>query len=45
MLASLDGRVVLRVTHVDHMPERLGRELARQLLDEHGGRALLEEVA
>jgi len=45
MLASLDGRVVLRVTGGGDDPVRLGRELARRLLDEHGGRALLEEVA
>jgi hydroxymethylbilane synthase len=45
MLASLDGRVVLRVSGGDDDPVRLGRELARRLLDENGGRALLEEVA
>lgn len=45
ILASLDGRVVLRASANDYDPLRLGRELARQLLDEHGGRALLEEVA
>ena len=45
MLASLDGRVVLRVSGSDDDPVRLGRELARRLLDENGGRALLEEVA
>lgn len=45
VLASLDGRVVLRATAGDHDPERLGREIARRLLDEDGGRALLEDIA
>ena len=42
LLASLDGRVILRhrATGVD--PELLGREVARHLLDRAGGRALLD---
>jgi len=45
MLASLDGQVVLRAVVADDDPVRVGREAARELLDERGGRALLEEVA
>lgn len=45
LLASLDGRVVLRANAGHYDPVALGRELAHTLLDEHGGRALLEEVA
>jgi hydroxymethylbilane synthase len=45
MLASLDGRIVIRVSDGGHEPLRLGRDLARRLLDENGGRALLEDVA
>jgi len=42
LVASLDGRVVLRVTVGDPDPIRAGREAARILLDERGGRAVLE---
>lgn len=45
VLASLDGRVVLRATATDADPLGAGREAARRLLDEQGGRALLEDVA
>lgn len=45
LLASLDGRVVLRVTGTGPDPEALGVAVARLLLDERGGAALLEEVA
>ncbi len=45
MLAAIDGKVVLRTTGHGLDPARLGKEMARRLLDEHGGRALLEDVA
>lgn len=45
LLASLDGRVVLRAQATGVDPEALGLEVARRLLDERGGAALLEEVA
>jgi hydroxymethylbilane synthase len=45
MLASLDGRIVVRATAADADPARAGRDAARRLLDRHGGRMLLEDVA
>ncbi len=45
LLASLDGRVVLRALARAGDPGEAGREVARVLLDEHGGRTLLEGVA
>jgi len=45
LLASLDGRVVLRASRRGTDPDALGTEVARVLLDERGGAALLEEVA
>jgi hydroxymethylbilane synthase len=45
LLASLDGRVVLRVTGHGAEPARVGADTARDLLDHHGGRALLQDVA
>ena len=44
LLASMDGHTVLRERRRDHVAEgtRLGRELARFLLDDAGGSALLE---
>jgi porphobilinogen deaminase len=44
LLASLDGRIVLRHTATDRDPAVLGRAVARHLLDEAGGAALLEAV-
>ncbi|MBI2168068.1 MAG: hydroxymethylbilane synthase, partial [Actinobacteria bacterium] len=41
LLASPDGRVVLRHTATGADPESTGRRAARELLDEHGGRMLL----
>jgi len=41
LLATLDGKTVLRVRHVGPDPEGVGAEAARILLDEHGGRDLL----
>ena len=45
MLASLDGRVVLRARAAASDAVDAGREAARDLLDERGGRKLLEDVA
>jgi hydroxymethylbilane synthase len=42
MIASGDGRVVLRHAHVGPDPEAVGREVARYLLDEAGGNDLGE---
>ena len=42
LLASLDGRVVIRETRRDDDPETLGRSVARGLLDDAGGRSLLQ---
>jgi hydroxymethylbilane synthase len=44
LIASLDGRVVLRGTVRDDDPERAGRAVARQLVDEHGGRLVLADL-
>jgi hydroxymethylbilane synthase len=41
LLATLDGRTVLRVRHEGSDPEAVGAEAARILLDDHGGRELL----
>jgi hydroxymethylbilane synthase len=41
LLASLDGHVVLRATATGTDPEALGRSVARHLLDERGGAAVL----
>ncbi|MEY2449703.1 MAG: hydroxymethylbilane synthase [Acidimicrobiaceae bacterium] len=41
LLASLDGRVVLRHRANGEAPEALGRQVARHLLDQAGGQALL----
>lgn len=45
MLASLDGRIVLRATRCDQDPFTAGTGVARQLLDDDGGRSVLEDVA
>lgn len=42
LLASLDGRIVLRAQGRGTDPEALGLEVARRLLDEQGGRAILD---
>ncbi|HEY0400310.1 MAG TPA: hydroxymethylbilane synthase [Acidimicrobiia bacterium] len=42
LLATLDGKAVLRVAHQGAEPEAVGSEAARILLDERGGRDLLE---
>ncbi|HWC38576.1 MAG TPA: hydroxymethylbilane synthase [Acidimicrobiales bacterium] len=45
MVSSLDGRVMLRQTMTGPDPGALGRALARHLLDDCGGEALLEDLA
>lgn len=44
LLASLDGRIVLRASGAGagSDPEALGREVARSLLDDQGGRMILD---
>jgi hydroxymethylbilane synthase len=44
LIASLDGRIVLRHTATDLDGPALGRAVARHLLDNSGGAALLDEV-
>jgi hydroxymethylbilane synthase len=41
LLASLDGRIILRHRAHGEEPETLGRQVARHLLDQAGGEALL----
>ena len=43
LLASVDGRAVLRTTHSGADAEAVGAEAARRLLDDLGGRALLDD--
>jgi hydroxymethylbilane synthase len=43
LLASLDGRIVLRATGTGRDPEALGTEIAHRLLEAEGGRLLLED--
>jgi hydroxymethylbilane synthase len=45
MIASADGRIALRHTDTGTDPEALGREMARYLLDDAGGRDLGEWAA
>ena len=42
LVASLDGRTLIRDTRRGNDPENLGRSVARHLLDDRGGRTLLE---
>lgn len=42
LLASLDGRIILRHRAQGEEPEALGRQVARHLLDQAGGQALLD---
>lgn len=44
MVASLDGRTLLRRRRQGSDPDSLGRSTARSLLDDAGGRVLLEEA-
>jgi hydroxymethylbilane synthase len=43
LLASLAGHVVVRASSTGDAPEELGHALARELISEHGGRAVLAE--
>jgi hydroxymethylbilane synthase len=45
MVSSLDGRVMLRQAMTGSDPGVLGRTLARHLLDDCGGQALLDDLA
>jgi hydroxymethylbilane synthase len=45
MVSSLDGRVMLRQAMAGPDPGTLGRDLARHLLDDCGGRAVLDDLA
>jgi len=45
LLASLDGRVALRAHESGAEPEAVGVAVAARLLDDHGGRLLLDDVA
>lgn len=44
LLASLDGHTVLRTRGAGRDPDAVGRAAALTLLDDHGGRRLLEEM-
>jgi len=44
MIASLDGHVLVREAMTGSEPDELGRALAARLLDECGGRSLLEQA-
>ena len=44
LIASIDGRVVVRSQVIGDDALSVGREAATQLLDHHGGRALLEDA-
>jgi hydroxymethylbilane synthase len=44
MIATLDGRVMLRDSDEGDDPVELGRRLARHLLDDAGGASLLEDL-
>jgi hydroxymethylbilane synthase len=44
MVSSLDGRVMLRQTAAGPEPAALGRSLARHLLDDCGGQAVLDDL-
>jgi len=45
MVASLDGRVMLRQAMTGSEPVSLGRSLARHLLRDCGGQAVLDDLA
>jgi hydroxymethylbilane synthase len=45
LVASLDGRILLRHASTGDDAEAIGRDVARHLLDRAGGRALLEGIA
>jgi hypothetical protein len=43
LLASLDGRITLRAHVEGHDPVAVGAEAARRLVDEEGGRLVLDD--
>jgi hydroxymethylbilane synthase len=43
LLASLDGRITLRLRVDGDDPEAIGLEAARRIVDEHGGRVVLDD--
>jgi hypothetical protein len=45
LLASFDGRIVLRHDARGDDPEAVGRDAALYLLDKAGGRALLDGIS
>ncbi|HSO96201.1 MAG TPA: hydroxymethylbilane synthase [Acidimicrobiia bacterium] len=45
LVASLDGRIVLRATTRGDDPDATGRVAARDLIGQHGGRLVLEDLA
>ena len=45
MLASGDGRVLLRMSADGDHPAELGRNLAREMLERAGGARILEDAA
>ncbi len=45
LLASLDGTTMLRANSSDTDPDRLGTLVARTILEDHGGRALIDAGA
>jgi hydroxymethylbilane synthase len=45
LLASLDGKIVLRASGTGRNPEALGVEVAERLLTEEGGAMLMEDAA
>ena len=45
LLASLDGTTMLRANGLDTDPDRLGTLVARTILEDHGGRALIDAGA
>ena len=45
LLASLDGTTMLRAHGSDTDPDRLGTIVARTILEDHGGRALIDTGA
>ena len=45
LLASLDGRIVLRASGAGDDPGALGVEVAERLLDDEGGRLLLDDLS
>ena len=45
LLASLDGQMSVRTSMIGTDPQRVGTDAATSLLDDHGGRYLLDGAA